>query len=115
MNRDFLATNPKLTNILLRTLVEVTQQINANKVDAAKILNAQLKKETGKSFAGAVIFKAMERVDFTWDPVPESLRKSAKVAHQIGFLRNAPDLKGIFQLKMLNDVLKEQNLPSITE
>lgn len=115
MNRDFMATNPKLTRILLQVLVEVTQQINDNKAEAARILNAELKKETGKSLADAVIAKAMERVDFTWDPVPESLRKSAEAAHRIGFLRKAPDLKGIFQLRMLNDVLKEQNLPPITE
>jgi NitT/TauT family transport system substrate-binding protein len=113
MNRDFLATNPKLTRTLLQALVEVTQQINGDKAEAAKLLNAQLKRETGKSLADAVIAKAMERVDFTWDPVAPSLRRSAEAAHQIGFLRDAPDLKGIFQLRMLNDVLKEQNLPPV--
>jgi NitT/TauT family transport system substrate-binding protein len=115
MSREFLATNPKLTRNLLQVLVEVTQQINENKAEAAKILNAQLKKETGKSLSDAVIAKAMNRVEFTWDPVTLSLRKSAQAAHQIGFLRSAPDLKGICQLKMLNDVLKEKNLPAIAE
>lgn len=115
MNRNFLATHAKFTRTLLQALVEVTQQINSNKTEAARVLNAQLKKETGKSLSDAVIARAMERVDFTWNPVPESLRKSAKAAHQIGFLRDTPDLKGIFQLNMLNVVLKEQNLPPIVE
>jgi NitT/TauT family transport system substrate-binding protein len=115
VNRDFLATNLKMTRNLLQALVEVTQQINNDKAEAAKILNAELKKETGKALADAVIAKAMERVEFTWDPMAESLRRSAAAAHQIGFLRATPNLKGIFHLKMLNDVLKEQNLPTIAE
>jgi len=115
MNRDFLARNPKLTRNLLQALVEVTGQINDDKIGAAKVLNAQLKKETGKSLDDAVIAKAMERVEFTWDPVAASLRKSAEAAHQIGFLRAPPDLKGIFQLKILNAVLKEKSLPTVAE
>jgi NitT/TauT family transport system substrate-binding protein len=115
MNRDFLATNSKLTRKLLQALVEVTRKINNDKPAASKVLNAQLKKETGKSLADAVIARAMERVEFTWDPVAMSLKKSAEAAHKIGFLRAAPDLKGVFQLRMLNDILKEQGLPEITE
>ncbi|MBI1840540.1 MAG: ABC transporter substrate-binding protein [Verrucomicrobia bacterium] len=115
ISREFLASNLELTRNLLRALVEVTQQINESKIEAAKILNAQLKKETGKFLADAVIAKALDRVEFTWDPVASSLRKSAESAHRIGFLRKAPDLKGVFQLEALNEVLKEKNLPAVAE
>jgi len=115
MNRDFLATNPQLTKNLLKALVDVTRKINDDKSAAAGILNAQLKKETGKSLADVVITKAMERVEFTWNPVPDSLRKSAEAAHKIGFLRATPNLQRIFQLKTLNTVLREQSLSEIVE
>jgi len=115
INRQFLADNPALTKNLLGALVEMTWKINADPAAAAKILNAELKKETGKALSDPVIAKAMARVEFTWDPVAASLRKSAAAAHQIGFLRQAPNLSGIFSLRPLNEVLKERNLPAVAD
>lgn len=115
VNRDFLAANPVLVKNLLAALVEVTRQINADKAAAAKVLNAELKKETGKAMPDAVIARAMDRVEFTWDPVVSSLRKSAEASHKVGFLKTPPDLTGICSLRLLNDVLKEKDLPVVTE
>src|SRR6185503_16564277 len=108
---SFLAANPALVRNLLAALVEVMQEINADKAAASRILNAELKKETGKALADPVIARAMERVEFTWDPVSASLRKSADAAYKIHFLRTVPDLKGIYALNLLNEVLREKNLP----
>lgn len=115
MNTSFLERNPQIAKRLLQALFAITQEINADKAGAAKILNAQLKKETGKSLADTVITRAMERVQFTMDPVPASLHKSAEAAYTLKFLRNPPALDGIVRLQLLNEVLKEQNLPEIKE
>ncbi|MES2561596.1 MAG: aliphatic sulfonates ABC transporter substrate-binding protein, partial [Pseudomonadota bacterium] len=100
---------------LLAAHVEATQQINADRVAAAKLLNAELKRQTGKSLKDEVITRAMQRVEFTWDPIAASLEKSAEAAHKLLFLRTAPDLRGIFVLDLLNEVLKEKNLPLVGE
>ena len=115
ISKEFLAANPQIVRNLLTALVEVTQHINADKAAAAKVLNAELKKETGKALPGGVIAKAMERVEFTWDPITASLRKSAEAAHKVGFLKKPPDLTGIYSLHMLNEVLKEKKLPAVAE
>jgi NitT/TauT family transport system substrate-binding protein len=115
VSKAYLARNPQLVEALLTALVEVTQQINADKPAAAKILNAELKKETGKSLPDAVLGKALERVEFTWDPIASSLRKSAEAAHQVGFLKTRPELKGIYSLQTLNKVLEAKNLPAVRE
>jgi NitT/TauT family transport system substrate-binding protein len=115
VSRKWLAANPALVKNLLAAHVEVTQQINADKPAAAKILNAELKKETGKALSEAVISRAMDRVEFTWDPISSSLYKSAEAAHKLLFLRTPPELKGIYVLDPLNEVLKEKNLPPIEQ
>ena len=115
VNRMFVRDQPKMVRQLLGALIDVTQQINSNKTTAAKTLNAELKKETGKALAESVILRAMDRVEFTWDPVAASLRKSAERAHRIGFLRTEPDLKGLLSLELLNEVLKERGLQMVTE
>ena len=115
MNKRFLIEKQELTRKLLGAHVAITRQINADKTAAAKILNEQLKKETGKALRPEVITVALDRVELTWDPVASSLRKSAEVSHTVGFLKKAPRLEGIYSLKLLNEVLRENNLSEVSD
>jgi NitT/TauT family transport system substrate-binding protein len=115
VNKRFLAEHQELWKKLLTAHVEVTQRINAGKGAAAKLINEQLRKETGKALKAEVITRALDRVELTWDPIASSLRKSAEFAHKIRFLRNAPQLEGIYALKLLNMVLREKNLPEVSD
>ena len=115
VNKEFLAGHHELVKKLLAALVEVTRLINADKAAAASLLNEQLKKETGKALKAEVISRAMDRVELTWDPVAASLRKSAEFAYKIHFLRAEPQLDGIYSLKLLNEVLREKNLPEVDD
>src|SRR5206468_8115499 len=85
VNKAFLAHNQDAVRNLIAALVEVTQRINEDKEAAIPVLNEQLRKETGKTLKDEVIHKAMARVEFTWDPITASLKKSAEAAHGIGF------------------------------
>ncbi len=113
VNRDFLASHREVVKKLLRAHIEVTQQIAADIPAAGKLLNTELNKETGKPLPEAVVAKAMTRIEFTWDPISSSLYKCAEAAHQIGFIRTEPKLEGIYELGLLEEVLKEMNLPSL--
>ena len=113
VNREFLAKNRELVKTLLGAHVAATQAINADKVIAGRILNEELRKETGKALAALVVDRAMARVEFTWDPIATSLYKCAEAAHQVGFIRKKPDLNGIYDLSLLEEVLKEKSLPAV--
>lgn len=115
VNRQFLAEKQNLLKKLMGAHIAITQQINADKAAAAKVLNEQLKKETGKALKPEVISNALSRVELTWDPIAPSLRKSAEIAHTVGFLKTAPQLEGIYSLKLLNAVLREKNLPELSD
>jgi NitT/TauT family transport system substrate-binding protein len=113
VNKQFVADHQELLKKLLAAHVEITQRINADKPAAAKILNEQLKKETGKELKAEVIARALSRVELTWDPIAPSLKKSAETAHKLRFLRSPPRLEGLYSLKLLNAVLREKNLPEV--
>lgn len=113
VSKEYLADNPKIIENLLIALIDVTQQINNDKAAAGKILSAELKKETGKALPDGLMNKALERIEFTWDPIASSLRKSAEAARQIGFLKTESELKGLYLLQPLNKVLKARNLPLV--
>ena len=113
VTKRYLAAHPATVKKLLTALIEVTERINADQTAAAVVLNGQIKKETGKTLQPAVIQKAMSRIEFTWDPISASLKKSAESAHQVGFFKKRPALDGIYSLELLNEVLKEKNLPLV--
>ena len=113
VNKTFLADNHDVVRNLIAALVEVTGRINSDQAAAIPILNGQLKLETGKALKAEVIQKAMTRIELTWDPICSSLKSSAEASHRIGFLKLAPRLDGIYSLSLLNEVLKEKNLPPV--
>jgi NitT/TauT family transport system substrate-binding protein len=113
VNKTYLVRNKQVVRNLIAALVDVTARINSDKTAAALVLNGQIKKETGKTLKEEVIQKAMARVEFTWDPISSSLKKSAQESHGIGFVKSLPVLGGIYSLSLLNEVLKEKDLPLV--
>ena len=115
VTRRYLEKHPDSVRKLLAAHVMVTQIINSNKAAAIPILNAQLKKDTTKALKPEVINRAMDRVELTWDPIAPSLRKAAESAHTIHFIRKEPDLRGIYDLNLLNTVLAGSGLRAVKE
>jgi NitT/TauT family transport system substrate-binding protein len=113
VSRAYMQSKPDVVRKLIAAHVAATQKLNADKQATAKILNDQLKVETGKALKAETIQRALERVQFSWDPVPPSLYKGAEGAHRIGYIRTEPKLDGIYSLTPLNQVLREQGLPEV--
>jgi NitT/TauT family transport system substrate-binding protein len=61
-----------------------------------------------------VLQQSLTRLEFTYDPIQQSLYKSADDAFKLGFLGDTkPDLSSIFDLNILNKILKEKALVPI--
>ncbi len=111
---DYLQNNPDLIEKLLKAHIEETQWINNNKEEAIKTFNTELKKITGQTIPEDQLKESLTRLEFTYDPIQQSLYKSANDAFNIGFLGKAkPDLSNIFDLNIINKVLKEKGLATI--
>ena len=111
---DYLQNNPDVIEKLLKAHIEETQWINNNKEEAIKTFNTELKKITGQTIPEDQLKESLTRLEFTYDPIQQSLYKSANDAFNIGFLgKSKPDLSNIFDLNILNKVLKEKGLATI--
>lgn len=105
----FLKEHPDVVKNFLRTHVELTEWINKNPAQAKQIMNQQLQKETGKALPAEVLDEAFSRMQVTYDPIHSSLLKSTQQAFDEGFLgRTQPDLSGLYDLTLLNEVLSEK-------
>src|SRR6185503_8123158 len=110
---DYLEKNPDLVKKLLQAHVEETQWINENPEEAMKAFNVELEKLTGKAIPEDEYQDGVSRMTLTWDPIKTSLFKSAEDAYNIGFLQEEPNLDNIYDLELLNAVLKEKGLQQI--
>ena len=75
-----------------------------------------MKKITGQTIPEDILQQSLKRLEFTYDPIQQSLYKSANDAFKLGFLgKSKPDLSNIFDLNILNKVLKEKGLATINQ
>jgi NitT/TauT family transport system substrate-binding protein len=111
---DYLQNNPDVIKKLLATHVDETEWINNHKEEAIKAFNVEHKKLTGQTIPEDQLRGSLARLELTYDPIKLSLFQSANSAFDIGFLgKTRPDLSGIYDLKLLDEVLSEKGLPTI--
>ncbi|MEO9362689.1 MAG: ABC transporter substrate-binding protein [Nitrososphaera sp.] len=110
---DYLEKNPDVIKKLLEANIDETNWINSHPDEARAAFNTQLKKLTGKIIPEDEFKDALSRLTLTWDPLKSSLFKSADDAFRLGFLKEKPDLSSIYDLKILNEVLKGRGLAEI--
>ena len=113
VSTDFLKAHPDLVKAWLKANLEITQWEVANPGEAQTLLNDQIGKLTGQKLAPEIIQQAFSRMRPTWDPIPSSLIASANSAYQAGFLKEKPNLDGIYDLSLLNEVLRSAKLPEV--
>ncbi len=111
---DYLEKNPDVIEKLIKAHIDETNWINSHPDEARKIFNEQLQILTGKTIPDDEFMDAMSRLKLIYDPVKTSLFESANATYEIGFFEEKPDLSGIYDLNILNKILRERGLPQIT-
>ena len=110
----FLKEHRDLVKKWIRAHVELTEWINGNLPEAKRVLNQEIKRETGKALPLVVLDDSFSRLQITYDPIRSSLFTSARWAFEAGFLgRERPDLSGIYDLSILNETLREKGTKPI--
>ena len=114
VSAKFLREHPDVVKKWIAANVDLTDWINAHQAEAKTILNQQLQKETGKALSPAVLDEAFGRLQVTYNPLRSSLLTSAHSAYDAGFLgKQMPDLSGLYDLTLLNQVLAEKGKKAI--
>ncbi|WP_331272252.1 ABC transporter substrate-binding protein [Motilibacter aurantiacus] len=114
VSQEFLSEYPATVKALLEGQVETTTWIAANPDQAKADINAQIEEETGKAIAEPILESAFSNIEVTDDPVASSLKQAAENAVAAGLL-DEPDLTGIYDLSLLNQVLQEQGQPAVDD
>ncbi len=105
VKQSFLKEHPKAVEAVLRGAVKTNAWIEKNPGKAKAAANAQLKADSGKALPAEVLDPAWKSIRTTDDPLAATLEAEADHAVKAGLLEK-PDLRGIYDLRPLNKVLR---------
>lgn len=107
---SYIESNPETVKRLIEAHVSETQWINSHKEQAIKSFNTAVAEILGSEFNEDDLRTSLTRMEFTYDPLEETVQKAADDAYALGLLDKEPDLSGMFDLQILNGVLQERGL-----
>ncbi|MFF7212480.1 ABC transporter substrate-binding protein [Streptomyces sp. NPDC008238] len=114
VSQAFLKDHPDVVEAVLRGSVKTNAWISANPDKAKADANAQLEKLSGKPLPAEVIDPAWESIQVIDDPLASTLQTEADHAVTAGLLEK-PSLEGIYDLSLLNKVLKGEGKTEIDD
>ena len=114
VKQDFLKKYPATVKKLLEGHVAAEKLIADDNAKAQTDANAQIEALSGKPLKPEVLKSAFANLSFTNDPIASSLFTSAQNAQDVGLLKPV-DLKGIYDLGPLNEVLKAGGQPEVSD
>ncbi|UQX03645.1 aliphatic sulfonate ABC transporter substrate-binding protein [Streptomyces sp. RerS4] len=114
VSQKFLKEHPDVVEAVLAGTVKTNEWINANPDKAKASANAKLAAEGGKPLDAKVIDPAWQSILVTDDPLAATLKAQADHAVKAGLIEQ-PDLTGIYDLTLLNKVLKAAGKPEVTD
>lgn len=115
VSTSFLNAHPDVVKKIIEADVFETQWINTHFVNATKLLTYYTAELTStKPVNYTIMTNAMNYLSFTYDPLESSVQQQATNAYNLGFLGTTPpDLNGLYDLTILNQVLQQDGLPQV--
>jgi NitT/TauT family transport system substrate-binding protein len=107
VSTKFLKAHRDVVKNLIAGQVEANKFITDNPEEAQQVVSDQIGKLTGKPLDLKQVRTAWKSTTFLNDPVASSLRDGAAHAEEVGLLDKV-DLGGLYDLSLLNEVLKAQ-------
>jgi NitT/TauT family transport system substrate-binding protein len=111
---EFLKKYPDTVTALLKGHVAAVKLTTDDATAAKDAVNEGLVAAGGKALDAAVLDRAWSELTVTYDPIASALKKSADNGVAAGTTDKKVDLLGIYDLRPLNAVLKDQSLSTVS-
>ncbi|WP_405703195.1 aliphatic sulfonate ABC transporter substrate-binding protein [Streptomyces sp. NBC_01383] len=114
VSQNFLKEHPDVVEAVLAGTMKTNDWINANPDKAKDSANVKLAAEVGKPLDAKVIDPAWPSIQVTDDPLAATLKTQADYAVKAKLIEQ-PDLAGIYDLTLLNKVLRAAGKPEVSD
>jgi NitT/TauT family transport system substrate-binding protein len=114
VSTKFLKAHPDVVKKLVEGQVAANEFVNTKPDEAQQAISAHIGKITGKPLDVKLIKQAWPTLEFTNDPIASSLKTG--LDHAVAVELTQPvDLNGLYDLKFLNEVLKAEGKPEVSQ
>lgn len=110
---EFLNEQPEIVENFMKAHVELTDYINNNVEKAKEVVNKQINALTKKPLSKDILDSSFNRQTVTYNPEKESVLEFVQLSQKAGYLKTAADTKDLFDLTILNKILKEKGKKQI--
>jgi NitT/TauT family transport system substrate-binding protein len=114
VTQTFLKKYPQTVEGLLKGLLEANDKVATKSTDVQSAVNGALKSLSGKALKPAVLASAFLNLTATVDPIATSLKTDLEHGVEIGVSKQT-DLKGIYDLTILNKLLTAAGKPTVSD
>ena len=109
---QFLTGHPDVAEQLLRVHRDWTDRLRQDSHKYLPQLDSALFALTGKRLAGGVLASALDRVQFSDEPLPSTFQALAQWSYELGFVAQPPSLAGLIDTSMLRKLQGTVMVPS---
>ena len=114
VRQDFLKDHPKAVEAVVRGSVRANAWIHKHPEEAKKHINTALERDSGRPLPKDVLDRSFKDIEVTDDPLAATLAKEAEHGVEAGLMKKA-DLRGIYDLSILNRVLEDEDRPAVDD
>ncbi|HWW45694.1 MAG TPA: ABC transporter substrate-binding protein, partial [Acidimicrobiia bacterium] len=110
---DYLHAHPAIVRRLLEGQQDAIGVIHNDPARAEQLVGQAIQSATGQAVKASTITASFPAITFTNDPIASSVRLQAQDAEKLGLLAKA-NLGGLFDLSILNSLLRGANQPTVS-
>jgi len=110
---DYLHAHPATIRALLQGQQQAIGVIRSDPTRAEQLVGQAIQSATGQAVKASTIVASFPAITFTNDPIASSVRVQAQDAEKLGLLAKA-NLSGLFDLSILNSLLRASNQPAVS-
>ncbi len=111
---EFLEEHPDTVRAVLEGHLDALELMEENPEKAQSVFNDKIEELTGQRIKDEYLKTAWANVEFTHDPLPETLVTGAEHAVSVGLLEKV-ELEGLYRLEPLNTVLEGRGLTRVEQ
>ncbi len=108
--RAFLENHLEIVKKWILAHVELTDWIYAHEEEAQYLFNQEIKKEVLQPLPNEVLERAWKKLEATYAPLEQSVKRYAELAFEVGLLKQKPDLSHLYALTLLHEVLEQRQM-----
>ncbi len=102
--RSDLLDKEDIIRRILEVHINTTSWLNENKDAAVPIIQKHIEEVAKQKLSEDVIKESLSRIEFTYEPLDNSLKEFAKRAYNLNIFTNMPDLTEIYYLQPLDNI-----------